>query len=250
MNVALFGGTFDPFHKGHLAAAHAAANQFRLREVHFVLAGVAPHKTAIPVAPFAHRYAMLSLGLAGDRHFIPSLLESEESSGHKGPHYSVNTVRQFRKKLAPSDRLFFIVGADSFQQLHSWRDPEALLRMAEFIVVSRPGYSLEDIGAGLPESLRPSRQVLAASRELHARGSLLLPGDIVLHFLEDVHVNISATQVREAAEKRVKLQRYVPAEIAEYIQKTGLYQSARTAGLSEKKVAPKHSDKVIQFKKK
>jgi len=249
VNIALFGGSFDPVHKGHLAVAHAAANQFKLRQVHFVLAEVAPHKTSTEPAPFVDRYAMLALALAGDRHFIPSLLESQQISGHKGPHYSVETVRRFKQRLSASDRLFFIMGADSFKQLHTWRQPEELLRMAEFIVVSRPGYSLADIASGLPESLRPSPKVLQASNKLRPRGSLLLPGDVNLHFLEDVHVNISSTQVREAAEKGAKLHRFLPPEVAEYIQKTGLYQPESTQRSSKKKLAAAPRTKVIQFKR-
>jgi nicotinate-nucleotide adenylyltransferase len=230
MNVGLLGGTFDPIHRGHLAVARAAQERFSLGRVLFVPAGAPPHKLKQPLTPYAHRYAMVALATSGEKSFVPSDIESYEQLDGK-PSYSVDTVRRLKKQLKKSDRLFFIIGMDAFKDIATWRDPEALLKETEFIVVSRPGYSLGEIGASLPEHLRPSAKVTKALKHQPAIGDIVLPG-ATLHLLADVHEKISATQIRVAARTGRKLDALVGPAVAEYIRKTGLYKQSggTTAG--------------------
>ncbi len=226
MNIALFGGTFDPVHRGHLAVAKAAQQRFELHQVLFVPAAVSPLKQHQPLVPLLHRFAMLALATAGEKHFLPSLLEAPESLGGAapaGPSYTIDTVRRFKRTLKKSDRLFFLIGIDAFLDIGLWREPEALLREVEFIVASRPGFSLADIARALPEGLRPKTEVERALKHQPAQGDIILPG-ATIHLLEEVHERVSATQVRAGAARGRGLANLVGPAVAEYITKMHLYR--------------------------
>lgn len=234
MNVGLFGGTFDPVHRGHLAVARAAARKFQLKQVLFVPSSVPPHRIGRPLAPYHHRFAMITLALRKDRDFIPSSLEAPPepgvlafSSGRPGNgfSYSIDTVRAFKLQLGRNDKLYFIIGIDAFMDIAKWHQPEALLREVDFIVASRPGYSLADVGEALPDSLRPSADVLKAFKKAKAAGTIALGGTTV-HLLGEVNVRISATQVRAAAEQGRQFGKFLDAAVADYIRKTRLYRRA------------------------
>ena len=221
MNLALFGGTFDPVHRGHLAIARAAAEQFDLATIHFVPADVPPHKTNRALTAFYHRYAMLALATSDDKRFLPSLLEADSSQ----PNYSIQTVRRLKTGLKKSDKLYFLIGIDAFVEISTWKQPTQLLSECDFIVASRPGYSLADVGEALPETLRPTPAVLQALRKQEASGTIALPSTTI-HLLSGVNERVSSTQIRAAAAKSVRrLSRYVPEAVAAYIKKEHLYAS-------------------------
>jgi len=222
MKIALFGGTFDPVHLGHLAVARAAAEKFGLVRVYFAPADIPPHKQKKKLTDFQHRFAMLALATADDPRFVPSLLDS-----HTGrPNYSIDTVRRLKSSLKKTDKLYFLIGIDAFKDIATWYKPEELLAEVEFIVVSRPGYSLADVGRALPKSLRPTELMLRAMRQQRVDGTIALLG-ATIHLLGQVHEKVSSTQIRAAASKPVKqLSRYVLQPVAEYIKKENLYTSA------------------------
>ena len=226
MKLALFGGTFDPVHRGHMAIAQAAAEKFGLNQVYFVPADLPPHKLTRQLTEFHHRFAMLALATANDKRFVPSLLDS-----HTGrPNYSIETIRRLKKTLRKSDKLYFLIGMDAFREIATWYEPEALLVECEFIVASRPGFSLGDIGDALPRELRPSEAVLRAMRKQQSDGTVALPGAMI-HVLPDVHERVSSTQIRAAASRSVQqLSKYVPRLVAEYIKKERLYTGADQNG--------------------
>jgi nicotinate-nucleotide adenylyltransferase len=232
MKIALFGGTFDPVHHGHLAVARAAAEKFGLGRIYFVPADLPPHKQKRKLTDFQHRFAMLALATADDPRLVPSLLDA-----HTGqPNYSISTVRRLKSTLKKSDKLYFLIGIDAFMDIRTWRQPEELLAEVEFIVVSRPGYSLADVGQALPESLRPPD--LATMRRRQANGTIVSMGATV-HLLGEVKERVSSTQIRAAAARSVKqLSRYVPPLVAEYIRKENLYvgSSAQTNGAGASKM--------------
>jgi len=231
MNTALFGGTFDPVHRGHLKVARAAADKFKLKEVWFVPADIPPHKQRAPITSFYHRYAMLSVALVSENDFIPSLVEAPDPDAGRDrkPSYSIETVRRVRASLGKSDHLYFLIGMDAFQDIGTWYQPEALLRECEFIVAARPGYSLADVASALPEQLRPKAAVTRLFRKQEIDGPLVLAG-ATLHLLPETHENISATEIRAAVARGGALKRLVPDTVAEYIHKTHLYRCHATKG--------------------
>jgi nicotinate-nucleotide adenylyltransferase len=223
MKIALFGGTFDPVHLGHLAVARAAVEKFDLGLVYFIPADIPPHKQRRKLTDFQHRFAMLALAAADEPRFVPSLLDAPTG----GPNYSIDMVRRFKKTLKKSDKLYFLIGMDAFQDIATWRQPEDLMMECDFIVAARPGYSLAEVGRALPESLRPSGALLEALRKQRTNGKIPLAGGAAIHLLPELHERVSSTQIRAAARQSVKqLSRYVPRLVAEYIKKEHLYQSA------------------------
>lgn len=226
MNIGLFGGTFDPVHKGHIALARAAIERCKLHYVLFVPANVPPHKQQRPIAPFTHRFAMLALATTEEKCFVPSLLEAPEEGAparKEKPNYTIDTVRRLKQSLKSSDRLFLLIGVDAFAEIASWHQAEALFKEVAFIVAGRPGYSLADVANALPEKLRPRAEVTKPFQKQAACGDLVLPG-VTIHFLEDLHQPASATAIREAAGKGKALGRYLDPTVADYIKKMGLYR--------------------------
>ena len=241
MKLALFGGTFDPVHRGHLAIARAAAEKFDLNLIYFVPADVPPHKGNRSLTEFHHRFAMLALATADEERFVPSLLEA--NSGQ--PNYSIQTVRRLKSTLKKSDKLYFLIGIDAFMEISTWKQPVQLLAECDFIVASRPGYSLADLGEALPEGVRPSATVLQALRKQQATGAIALPS-ATIHLLPEVNEHVSSTQIRAAARKSARqLSRYVPASVARYIKKQHLYLS--TSG--QRETAGIKNGKVLSFRK-
>jgi nicotinate-nucleotide adenylyltransferase len=230
MNIGLFGGTFDPIHRGHEALARASLERCKLNRIHFVPAHNPPHKQQQPLSPFVHRFAMLALVTAQEKTFLPSLLEAPEQPGSSSrkeraatPNYTIDTVLRLKKSFKSSDRLFLLIGIDAFAEIAQWHQAEALFHECEFIVASRPGYSLADVANALPESLRPKPEVTRPFQKQAATGDLVLTG-ATIHLLDKVHQPISATAIREAAAAGKPLTRFVDAAVADYIKKMGLYR--------------------------
>ena len=228
MNIGLFGGTFDPVHRGHLALAQAALDHYKLNRIYFVPANIPPHKQRQPLSPFVHRFAMLALATAQQKAFVPSLLEAPEEDVALGkdkpekPNYTIDTIRRLKQSFKASDRLFLLIGMDAFADIAKWHQSEALFRECEFVVANRPGYSLADAANALPESLRPRPEVTKPFQKQAATGDLVLKG-ATIHLLGDLHQPASASAIRQAAAAGKSLARFVDAPVAEYIKKMGLY---------------------------
>jgi len=199
VRVALFGGTFDPPHRGHIAIATAAADAFGLDRVLFAPTGQQPLKMGSAATPFTDRLAMVELACANDPRFAASTIDAPRSDGK--PNYTVDTLAALREQL-PAATLYNLVGADSFLSLRHWREPERLLALAEWIVVSRPGYSLEDLSG------------LHLTRDERAG----------VHLLENVHEDVSATELRQRLAAGDSGGDLLPAAIAEYIATHRLYR--------------------------
>jgi nicotinate-nucleotide adenylyltransferase len=198
MRVALFGGTFDPPHRGHLAIATAAADAFKLDEVLFAPVGRQPLKPSSTPAPFTDRIAMLSLACLPDTRFAISRLDAPHPDGT--PNYTVQTLTALHQ-LLPDDTLFNLVGADSFLDLPHWHEPDHLLELADWIVVSRPGASLDNLSA---LNLTPKQQTR-------------------VHLLQTVHEDVSATDLRQRLEAGDPCSELLPAAVSDYIVIHHLY---------------------------
>ncbi|MBA3912658.1 MAG: nicotinate (nicotinamide) nucleotide adenylyltransferase [Acidobacteriales bacterium] len=230
MNIGLFGGTFDPIHRGHIALAAAAREKFDLGRILLVPTNLPPHRHE-PNASYFHRYAMVALASAGDKTLIPSLLEAPGTGTVAGKptkpalapvNYSIDTVRRLKRELKKSDRLFFLIGIDAFREIALWHEAVALLRECEFVVASRPGFSLADVANSLPEAIRPAAHVTKPFAKAAAVGDLILTGATV-RMLEGVNVPVSSTAVRQSVASRKPIAKFVGDPVADYIKKIGLY---------------------------
>ena len=136
--IAIYGGTFDPVHSGHLEIARRVTQFFGIDEFLFVPAMVAPHKLDREVLPALHRYAMLALATRTDSRLCISTFELDRP----GRRYTVDTLFHFRSRFGESADLFFVMGADSWGEITTWRDWRRLMTLANLIVVTRPGYDI------------------------------------------------------------------------------------------------------------
>jgi len=226
VRIALFGGTFDPIHCGHLRVAEAAAKEFALDKLLFVPSAHPPHKLRQKLTAFAHRYAMVSLACASDPRFVPSLLEAPTLNAR--PQYTVDTCARAKRSLGARDRFFFLIGMDALLDLPQWKDYRRLLNLANFIVVSRPGFEAADIWKILPEDIVPSRQRDPEPRSIKLQSTRL-------YILRDVDVPAASHQIRAALQNggkgdsggRRDLTGFVPPLVEEYIRKEGLYRPAK-----------------------
>jgi len=214
-SIALFGGSFDPVHVGHIAVARAAQRKFHLDEVHFVIAGRPPHKTKDKLTPFRHRFTMVALACAGRAHFLPSLAEAGPDRSGRRVCYSIDTVCIFRRAQRPRDKCFFILGADQFLEIPTWRSYEALLDSCDFIVVSRPGFRMSALRSVVPAKLLAP----GAHRDAH---SIALRRTTV-HLLDSVRSHVSATEVRRRCRRGQSIRGLVPPRVEDYILRQALY---------------------------
>ncbi len=216
--IALYGGTFDPVHDGHLAVARGLVDLLALDEVLFVPAHVAPHKRDVPPTSPWHRHAMLALATAADPRMLISTVELDAPERP----YSVETVARFREEFGGGARLFFVMGADSWSEITTWREWERLLSMCDHVVVTRPGYELsfEHVPANIRARLVDLRGGVR-DRTRRAVGESETP----TIFLSDAaRVDVSSTEVRRAAARGEVKNLPVPRAVADYIGKYGLYR--------------------------
>jgi len=211
MRIALFGGTFDPPHRGHLAIARAAAEHLQLDRVLFAPTGKQPLKTTAPGAEFADRLAMVKIAIEhiafvnSPVSFFASTIDAPRPDG--SANYTVDTLSRLGNELAADDAeandIFCIVGADAFLDLRRWRQSELLFELADWIVVSRPGFSLSDL---TPLALSPLQ---------HRH----------VHLLEGIAENVSATNLRAALRSGLNVDDYLPTGVGDYIRQHNLYSA-------------------------
>ena len=225
--VAIYGGSFDPVHDGHLALARGLVRLFAFDELHFVPAHHAPHKrTSRPTSAW-HRFAMLALATQDD----PALRVSTAELEAPERPYTVETVARLREELGDGvARLFFVMGADSWAEITTWREWERLLSMTDAVVVTRPGYelALEHV----TEEIRTRvRDVRGASAGRIGRAVAEDAGPLIF-FSDAVKLAVSSTDVRRAARESSKKSGGeggeaaglpVPRAVAAYLEKYRLY---------------------------
>lgn len=195
--VAIFGGTFDPPHLGHLILAEQIKNSFDLAEIIFMPAGKPPHKKNKDILPDRHRFKMLKLTIDENPKFSLSDWELKKD----GYSYTANTLSEFVPQL-DAEEVFFIIGADSLAEIFKWKDPKYLLTEGKFIVFNRPGYNLNEI--------------LKAEKYFPFSKNILT--------YQGLNIEISSSLIRKEIKKGNSIRYLTTDKIKKYIEKNNLYR--------------------------
>ncbi len=219
--IGLYGGTFDPVHVGHLTVARTLSRLFALDELLFIPAHVAPHKRESVVSPGPQRYAMLVLATVSEPRMCVSTVELDEPERP----YTVETLARLKEKFGAEAQLFFIMGADSWTEIRTWREWERVLSLTNHIVMARPGYELDS--GHVPEEIGERVVDLRGAREETIARMIddenAAPG---IYVTDAVNIDISATDVRCLVRegRDDEWPRLVPPPVAEFIKKYRLYR--------------------------
>ncbi len=200
MRIALFGGTFNPVHVGHLVAAQDAHERFGFDRTVWVPVARPSHKSFPDLAPAEDRLQMLRLATDGDDRFEVSDWEIRRG----GPSYSIETVRHWRRKR-PDAELFFLIGSDSLRYLSSWKEIDALLQLCRFVTAARPGF---DPAAICPDRTGFSPEVC---KDLRSRVVSVHP------------VAVSSSEIRDRLARGSSIRYLVPEAVRSWILSRGLY---------------------------
>jgi len=198
MRVGVFGGTFDPIHLGHLAAARSIRTTLKLDKVIFVPAGQPWMKAGTPVSPVDDRVEMVRLAVARRKAFELSTIEADRA----GPSYAVDTMATLRRQLGSGSDLFFLLGSDALVDIAKWREPQRLMQLCQLVAFARPGFRLpvmSDLEGAVPGV---SQRVV---------------------FVEVPQRDIRATDIRQRVAEGRSIQRLVPRAVERYILEHGIY---------------------------
>lgn len=200
IKIGVMGGTFDPIHYGHLAAAEAARVEFGLRKVIFMPAGNPPHKWLKEISDAEHRYRMTALAISSNSGFEVSRLEVDKS----GISYTFDTMKQLKKTYGEASDIYFIIGADTVMELLTWHKIGELLTLCKFITVTRPGFNNREMEQMIEEiSSKYNEEIIC---------------------LEVPLLEISSTDIRERVRDGRSVKYLLPEEVEAYIFENGLYK--------------------------
>jgi len=208
--VGILGGTLDPIHCGHLAAAAAARDAFDLPRVLVVPSHVPPHRPVQPLASPFHRFAMAALAVSG----MPRVEASDDELRAEGPSYTADTLERLHARGFSAADILFITGADAFAEIATWKRYPEVLDLAHFVVVSRPGYDIDALAERLPD-LRSRMRPAGAPARTDA-GTLIF-------LLQAATPNVSSTLIRERARRGEPLSGLVPPLVEAHIRQHHLY---------------------------
>jgi nicotinate-nucleotide adenylyltransferase len=208
--IGILGGTFDPIHCGHIDLAAAASTALGLTSVWFVPANVPPHRHTTSASGF-HRFAMVALAVSGRQTWQACDLEL----GHSGPSYTSATLRHLHEQGFAPTELYFVIGADAFREIATWRHYPDLLEDAHFAVVSRPGRPVDALQQALPV-LAP--RMVAPREAVQARTPSI--------FLIDAPTaDVSSSEIRRRLALGHPIAGLVPPAVDQHIEQHGLYAS-------------------------
>lgn len=198
------GGTFDPIHNGHLAAAHSVAETFQVDEVHFVPAFSPPHKQSSGITSPFHRFAMVALATLSIERFRTSTIEVDALERR----YTVETLETM-KKAYPDSEFLFIIGTDMYQEIETWKNFRRLFELAHLVIVNRPGF--------------PFREDVAPFQILKEKQKVTLPRNTSVFYLPFVQQPISSTEIRGDCRKGAEVRQWLPPLVWSYIERNKLY---------------------------
>ena len=207
--IGILGGTFDPIHSGHIDAGHAAALAIGLSQVFVIPSHTPPHRGQ-PQASAFHRFAMISLAVSGNAGWRGSDLELRIED----PSYTSLTLTKFHERGYAASELFFIIGADAFADIESWKDYPAILDLAHFAVVSRPRFHVSDLPARLPDL--KTRMLLPPLDDFSQMEPVIL-------LIDALTADVSSTAIRETIMAGGSIAGQVPPAVQQHIEQHGLY---------------------------
>jgi nicotinate-nucleotide adenylyltransferase len=210
--IAVYGGSFDPFHLGHLIPTVRAQETFHFDAVYFVPAGNPPHKRGEPLTPVTHRFAMVAMATLPYERFFASDLEVQAT----GPTYTLDTVQHFRDRF-PDDHLYFLMGSDSFSQLETWHRWREIVDLAHLVVLHRAHMWGDALKRRVPTWLWERVKVVQPFEEVAD------PDGQTVYLLDHEPFPISATSIRERQGRGLPIRELVPHEVFSYIEKYGFY---------------------------
>ena len=202
--IGVIGGTFDPIHYGHLAAAEEVRARVNLTKVLFVVAGIPPHKLDEEVTPVEHRLAMVELGIACNPHFEISRVDVDRP----GPSYSVDTISILLDQYGQSTEIFFIMGLDSLVEVPTWHQPGRLIQLCQLVAVTRPGFEVD------------MRHLDASVPGISSR----------VQIIDMPALDISSSDLQRRVAKGLPIKYQVPEEVERYINEHHLYGQAAGIG--------------------
>lgn len=208
--IGILGGTLDPIHCGHLAAATAARDAFDLPRVLVMPSRVPPHRPVQPVASPYHRFAMAALAVSG----VARVEACDDELRADGPSYTATTLERLQARGYAASQIFFVTGADAFADIGTWKHYPEVLDLAHFVVVSRPGYDIDLLAARLPD-LR--------DRMRPAGGPGRTDGRPLIFLLTAPTPEVSSTMVRERLRRGDSLAGLVPPLVETHIRQHHLY---------------------------
>ena len=209
--IAIYGGSFDPFHLGHLVPTVRAQETFRFEAVYFVPAGSPPHKDSAPLTAVTHRLAMVAMATLPYENFFTS----DDEVFAPQPTYSVETVHRFRDRF-PEATLYFILGSDSFSQIATWDRWEELVDSVHLVVLHRAHMWDDELAQRVPARLRGRMQEVEVFAEVPD------PNELTVYLLNHEPFPISGTSIRARQSRGLPIRELVPHEVYSYIEKYGL----------------------------
>lgn len=214
--LGILGGTFNPIHYGHLAAAEEVRDRLKLDRVMFIPSYLPPHKLEEDVPSAAQRMEMVQLAMSGNAHFEPSDLELKRG----GTSYTIDTIEALRN-MYPEAELYFITGLDTFLEIQTWHEWEKLLTLCCFVVLSRPGYCFADLMK--IDFMKSAEKELIALDRGDKKHSVIRPGAFTI-VLETVPLyDISSTDIRERVKEGGSIKYHLPEAVEIYIMNKRLY---------------------------
>ncbi len=221
MRIGLFGGTFNPIHRGHLRAALEVKKSFNLDQVFLIPAALPPHKTPGAVANADDRLKMIRLAIEGHS----GITVSDVELNRPGTSYTIDTVYHFKRTFVDDSRIYLIMGLDAFLEINSWKSHAELLEQITFIVMARPDEDYPDARQGWKILENYLKFTLSEDYELQAEpGCYRSEGKPPIHIIDIDALDISSTKIRENVRKKKTIEHLVPARVAEFIQSKGLYR--------------------------
>ena len=221
MRIGLFGGTFNPIHRGHLRAASEVIKIFNLDHIFLIPAALPPHKTPDTVASADDRLEMINLAISG----ITGITVSDVELQRSGPSYTIDTVNYFKGAYPADTLIYLIIGLDAFLEIDSWKSYLELLELIPMIVMARPHEQQQSTQQGwkILESYLKSK-ISADYRFSESQNCFISAGMQPVHICDVKALNISSTKIRQEVKQKQIIENWVPSEVAEYIKYKGLYK--------------------------